>query len=137
MLVLWENRKPVRPVVLLEQVNRTHAWNISTLQTILTRLEEKGMISIHSEKRLRYCFPKITKEEYAEMETRGLIERLCDLSPVSLMAGLISAGRVTETELDEIDAILREAREKCSRASVVPEIGEKPGASDADRGGTV
>ena len=51
------------------------------------------------------------------METRGLIERLSDCSPVSLMAGLISTGRVTESELDEIDALLRAAREKCARAS--------------------
>lgn len=117
MLLLWEIPEPVRPVVLLEQVKRTHAWNISTLQTILTRLQEKGMIRITSEKRLRYCTPKISKEEYAAMETRGLIERLSDCSPVSLMAGLISTGRVTESELDEIDALLRAAREKCARAS--------------------
>ena len=137
MLALWENREPVRPVVLLEQVNRTHAWNISTLQTILTRLEEKEMVRITSEKRLRYCTPKITKEEYAAMETRGLIERLSDCSPVSLMAGLINTGRVTESELDEIDALLRAARKKCACAATPPSDGETACPDGNNKGETV
>ena len=127
MLILWESPEPVRPSVLLERVNLTHSWSISTLQTILSRLEEKGMISITSEKRFRYCSPKITKEEYAVMETGSLMERLTDYSPVTLMAGLISSGRVSDADLDEIDALLREARGKLSRES-------SPATGDAGKG---
>lgn len=140
MLILWGSPEPIRPVALLEQVNRTHTWSISTLQTILSRLEDKGMISITSEKRFRYCSPKISKEEYAVMETGSLIERLCDYSPVSLMSGLINIGRVTEAELEEIDALLKAEREKHSReseSSATDTVGSETCNADTKKGESV
>ena len=124
MLTLWDCGEPIRPAALLEKVNRTHAWNISTLQTILARLEEKGMVVFTAEKRFRYFSPKISKEEYAAEETGSLLDRLTGYSPVRLMAGLIDAGHITESELDEIDALLRAARENLSRKNASPESGK-------------
>ncbi len=126
MLVLWECPEPIRPAQLLEKIQSTHPWSISTLQTILSRLEEKGAITVEIRKRYRYCYPSVTKEEYAAFETGSLIERLRDSSPVTLMAGLIRTGQLEESELEEIELLLQRAKEEL-KSKRIPALEHKKG----------
>lgn len=113
MLVLWECDEPIRPSSLLKIMEKTHKWSISTLKTLLTRLEEKGFLEVVSKKRFLYYFPKITKKQYFEMEAESLMTRLNTSSPLSLMAGFIS-NNITEDELCEMEELLKEARKRLS-----------------------
>ena len=114
MLALWECEEPIRPAQLLRRMEATHPWSISTLKTLLMRLEEKGAIRVICQKRFHYCTPAFTKEEYLKQETESLIARLDNASPVSLMAGLINDKNITEKDLDEIEALLKEAKSRFS-----------------------
>jgi len=114
MLILWECEEPIRPSALLKKIEKTHSWSISTLKTILSRLEEKGLLVVILNKRFHYYSPKISKTKYFEMEAGDLISRLNTTSPVSLMAGLIDSDSITEEELDEIEKLLSEARKRLS-----------------------
>ena len=111
MLVLWECRAPIRASALLERMKPTYPWSISTLQTILSRLEEKGAVSVQVNKRTRYFYPSVTKEEYVAQETGSLMERIQGYSPVTLMAGLIRSGQIRESDFREIELLLQQARE--------------------------
>lgn len=107
LMLLWEYDEPVRPAQLLEKMYPIHPWSISTLKTLLTRLEEKGYVTVIQKKRFHYYIPKYSKEEFAAREMGNLIERLNDLSPVPLMAGLIRSESITKEELDEIEELIR------------------------------
>ncbi len=110
MLALWECEKPTRPSVLLDILNQTHDWSISTLQTLLARLYEKKVVDFNVEKRFRYFYPVVTKQEYALHETDHLINKLNESSPVGLMAGLLGNATLNTEEIDEIEALLAKAK---------------------------
>ena len=110
MLVLWECEKPTRPSALLEILNQTHDWSISTLQTLLARLYEKKVVDFQVEKRFRYFYPIITKKEFALRETDHLIKKIGESSPVSLMAGLLGNATLNSEEIEQIEALLAKAK---------------------------
>ena len=107
LMLLWDCEEAIRPAELLKKMYPIHPWSISTLKTILTRLEEKGYVTVIQKKRFHYYVPKYTKEEFAAHETGNLIERLNDFSPIPLMAGLIRSESITKEELDEIEALIQ------------------------------
>lgn len=111
LLALWDCEEPIRPAKLLKRMEDTHQWSISTLKTLLTRLQEKGAVKVICHKRFHYCTPTYTKEEFFTLQTKNLMTRL-NTPPVSLMAGLISDVDMTEAELDEIEAMLKEAKSR-------------------------
>ena len=112
MLVLWESDEPMRPTAIADALDKSHGWSVSTVQTLLSRLNEKKAVKLTNIKRFRYYHPAVSKDEFAQRETKSLIETLCERSPVRLMAGLIQSTSWSEEELGEIEAMLREARRK-------------------------
>jgi len=114
MLALWECEEPIRPAQLLRRMESTHAWSISTLKTLLMRLEEKGAIRVICQKRFHYCTPTLSKEAFLKQQTENLMARLQNASPLPLMASLISDEKITEEELDEIELLLNEAKSRFS-----------------------
>ena len=107
MLVLWEQNGPVRPSKLLELLNLDgHDWSMSTVQTMLARLEEKGFAAFERRKRFRYYYPTVTREEYSLGETQSFLDKLYDSSPAKLIASLVEADDLDDGELDELQAIL-------------------------------
>ena len=111
MLVLWECEDPIRPSALLEIMNETRSWSISTLQTLLARLYEKKVVSFNVEKRFRYFYPIVTKEEFALQETKHLISKVGASSPVSLMAGLLGNANLTAEEIAQLEALLAKTKQ--------------------------
>lgn len=111
MLVLWECENPIRPSALLEIMNETRSWSISTLQTLLARLYEKKVVSFNVEKRFRYFYPIVTKEEFALEETKHLISKVGASSPVSLMAGLLGNANLTAEEIAQLEALLAKTKQ--------------------------
>ena len=111
MLVLWECENPIRPSALLEIMNETRSWSISTLQTLLARLYEKKVVSFNVEKRFRYFYPIVTKEEFALQETKHLISKVGASSPVSLMAGLLGNANLTAEEIAQLEALLAKTKQ--------------------------
>ena len=112
MLALWDAGEPMRPTAITEALEEKHGWSISTVQTLLARLNDKGAVKLTNVKRFRYYQPSVTKEEFAAREARGIIESLCERSPVRLMAGLIKDSDFNDEELAEIEDVLREARKR-------------------------
>lgn len=118
MLVLWECEEPIRPSALLKKMEETHDWSISTLQTLLARLEQKELVRTECRKRFRYCSPMLSKDAYFAMEAQSLFHRLESVSAVPLMVGLINSDRMTEAELTEIEELLRDAKKRLSNRGV-------------------
>lgn len=112
MMYLWECEEPIRPAILLKTMEKTHDWSISTLKTILTRLEEKGVVSSLARKRFFYYFPSITKNEYFSMEAQDLVNKMNASSPLPIMIGLMNSDSITENDLDEIEKMLAETKKR-------------------------
>ena len=63
-------------------------------------------------KRFRYYSPSCTREEFFRENVGGLKNSIQGLSPISQIASFIDSGDMTEKDLDELEALLRDARNR-------------------------
>lgn len=106
MQALWQADGPTRPSQLLSALQGKRDWSLSTLQVLLSRLHEKGFVTLTCEKRFHYYAPAIGEEEYRIGETRSFLERMHGGSVKSLMAALVECRGITADDLDEIAHML-------------------------------
>lgn len=107
MQALWHSDGPQRPSQLLEALRGKRDWSLSTVQVLLSRLEEKGFVTLSCEKRFHYYTPAIAEDDYRVGETKSFLERMHGGSVSSLMAALVECKGVSTDDLDEIARILR------------------------------
>ena len=97
MLILWECPTAIRPSELLIRLNENgHSWTISTLQTLLSRLLQKGAVTVICPKRFRYYKPALTREAFLTDATKCLLERLRTYSPLFPIKTLVEEAFTAE-----------------------------------------
>ena len=102
MQALWQTDRPTRPSQLLETLRGKRDWSLSTVQVLLTRLHEKGFVTLTCEKRFHYYTPAVGEAEYRVGETQSFLERMHGGSVKSLMAALVECNGISADDLDEI-----------------------------------
>ncbi len=102
MRAVWESEIPVSTAELKNKLDEEKIWNMSALQTVLSRLEEKGFL--HSEKngRNRFYTPLVTEEEYLADESRSFLERIGGKGLTSLVAAMYDNKNISDEELDDL-----------------------------------
>ena len=111
MLVLWSQPEPVKTSAILEMLNEDKDWTMSTLQTILSRLYNRGFVDVKTEKRLHFYSPKISEDAYREQETKSFLQKFYGNSCSRLFAALADSHRLNNDDIKEIEAIIENARE--------------------------
>ncbi len=111
MEVLWEQSEPLQPSVLLKLMESTHNWNISTLNTLISRLEEKGFVEFTFKGRLKYVYYKLSKREYGRNEAKNILKKLFDGSAKSMVAALAESD-LTDAQINELEEMLKKFKEQ-------------------------
>lgn len=115
MNVLWSFDRPARPVEIMPIITQQHAWSLSTVNTLLTRLVDKQVAKLEYVAKHRYYSPLMTQDEYLNRNIGALANRLNGISPIGQIAAFIDSVDMTEEDLDEIDRLLQEARERLKK----------------------
>lgn len=109
MELLWEG-----PKTLMELVNALTVqigWSKSTIVTMVRRLDDKGLITFHTEGRTKIFRPVVTRDEVAAHETTSLLRRAYNGSVSMLVSAMAHRNDLTKADIDELYAILKEAEE--------------------------
>lgn len=88
--------------------------SFSATRAVIRTLEEKGRLR-HEEQGLRYVYlPTAPVEKARESALANLVSTFFQGSPTQLMATLLddSAGKMSDEELDGLEAMIRRARQK-------------------------
>lgn len=105
MKILWREKQPVSFTDIRLELQNAKGWKKSTINTLIRRLVEKGVIS--SEKReIAYYSPNITETNYIESETQGLINKLYGGNIKSFITALCHGNRLSDRDIDELRAYL-------------------------------
>ena len=78
MQAIWACTAPVARTDIEEILYKTHPMAMTTLLTLLTRLNEKGFITIEKNGRRSYYTPCISQEEYCGGNLSVFANALCD-----------------------------------------------------------
>ncbi len=109
MDVLWERPRRTAAEV-CEEVCTARGWSLATVKTLLSRLVQKGALAAEPDGRRFLYSPLIARAAYVGGESRRLVDRLFGGSAVSLVAHLAETEALSEDDLAEIEALLRELK---------------------------
>lgn len=108
MLALWELEAPATTNAIQDKLQENRPWNLSALQTVMTRLREKGFVSTEKNGKNRSFTPLIRKEDYLAEENRSVLQRLNGGSITSLVASLYDSEGITKKDLMELMDFINE-----------------------------
>lgn len=109
MDVLWERPRRTAAEV-CQDVCSQRGWSLATVKTLLSRLVQKGVLAAEPDGRRFLYTPLIARAAYVGGESRRLVDRLFGGSAASMIAHLAETEALTEDDLAEIEALLRELR---------------------------
>lgn len=110
MEVLWDD-SPLTAQDVAERVDPARGWSAATVKTLLGRLLAKEAVR-HDVDGRRYLYsPAVQREEYVAGESRRLIDRLFGGRLTPLVAHLAERDALTEQDITEIEALLRELKQ--------------------------
>lgn len=104
MKILWDSPDGLTSGELRERLDKS--WERTTVLTLLSRLADKGAVSVDKERRPNVYKSLISKADYGLSRTRSIMEHLYNGSVRSMMAALCTSGDLTEDDLRELRALL-------------------------------
>lgn len=105
MQAIWACQPPVARTDIEESLYQTHPMAMTTLLTLLTRLGEKGFISIEKNGRRSYYTPCISREDYLASQSRNFFEKLCG-GNLSTFANALCGSGLTREEIAQLRTLL-------------------------------
>ena len=101
MALIWENGGVVTTAWLTQRLGDT-GWKATTILNFLSRLEEKGCITVKKQGRQNLYEAAVSRESYQREETRCFVEQIHGGSYRSLFAALCSPGELEAEEIEEL-----------------------------------
>ena len=86
-------------------------WSKPAVAAFLKRMEGKGAIICQETKPVKRYRPLIQKEEAVQEETRQMMERVYGGDVVLLAQSLVRPKALTDTEMEELIALLQKGRD--------------------------
>lgn len=107
MQALWACQAPATRADLEQMLAQTHPMATTTLLTLLTRLKDKGFVSVQPQGRSRVYAPLVAQEVYLAAQSRSFIQKLCGGSLSTFASALCESG-LSKEELQELRELLKE-----------------------------
>ena len=105
MQIIWHETTPVSRMTIESTLNMTHPLAPTTILTLLTRLCDKGFLSLQKEGRTNLYEPLVSEKEYLAVESRSFLDRLFHGSVAGFATALCDSG-VKKEELEELRRLL-------------------------------
>ena len=105
MQAIWACKPPVSRVDIEKILYPDHPMAMTTLLTLLTRLSEKGFITIEKNGRRSYYTPCVSQEDYLASQSKNFFEKLCGRNISPFAAALCDSG-LTREEIAELSSLL-------------------------------
>lgn len=105
MQAVWACTPPVERAEIEGLLFRTHPMAMTTLLTLLTRLSEKGFLSIEKQGRRSRYIPCVSQEEYLAAQGNAFFKKLCG-GDVSVFASALCDSGLTRDELARLRTLL-------------------------------
>ncbi len=105
MQAIWDCEPPVSRADIESILYTSHPMAMTTLLTLLTRLSERGFISIEKNGRRSYYTPCISRQDYLASQSRSFFDKLCGGNMSTFATALCDSG-ISKEDLDELRELL-------------------------------
>ena len=105
MQAVWACQPPVARAEIEKILFKNHPMAMTTLLTLLTRLCEKGFITIEKNGRRSYYTPLVSQEDYLAAHSKKFIQKLCG-GNLSVFANALCDSGLTKDEIAQLRTLL-------------------------------
>lgn len=105
MQAIWQCSSPAPRAEIEKKLFQNHPMALTTLLTLLTRLAEKGFITIEKIGRRSYYTPCVSQEDYLAAQSKTFFEKLCGRNISTFAAALCDSG-LSKEEIAELRSLL-------------------------------
>ena len=105
MQAIWQCSSPAPRAEIEKKLFQNHPMALTTLLTLLTRLAEKGFITIEKIGRRSYYTPCVSQEDYLAAQSKNFFEKLCGRNISTFAAALCDSG-LSKDEIAELRSLL-------------------------------
>jgi BlaI family transcriptional regulator, penicillinase repressor len=109
MEALWQ-RAPLTATDVAGDIAHGRGWSLATVKTLLSRLVAKNAVATEPDGRRFLYSPLLRRDDYVGGESRRLVDRLFGGRAAPLLAQLAEREALSEADLTEIEALLKELR---------------------------
>ena len=110
MELLWHSPRTLMELVTL--LAQQQGWAKSTVTTMVRRMDTKGLITYTIQGRTKLFAPAVSREETVLRETSSLLKKAYNGSIGMLVSAMVHRNGLTQEDIDELYAILKEAEAK-------------------------
>ncbi|OJW67634.1 MAG: CopY family transcriptional repressor [Sphingomonadales bacterium 63-6] len=110
MEALWEH-SPLTAADVAGKVGGSRDWSLATVKTLLSRLVAKQAVATEPDGRRFLYRPLLERADYVGGESRRLVDRLFGGRAAPLLAHLAEAEALSDDDIAEIEALLRELKQ--------------------------
>lgn len=105
MQAVWTCKPPASRADIEKKLNETHPMALTTLLTQLTRLADKGFLTVQKEGRSNLYTPIIAEQDYLASQGKRFFRQLCGGRVSTFAAALCDSG-LTKEDLAELRDLL-------------------------------
>ncbi|APO44730.1 BlaI/MecI/CopY family transcriptional regulator [Paenibacillus sp. FSL H8-0280] len=109
MVVIWSCAPPVTSTELLDIfAEKGKAWKAQTMSTFLSRLVDKGALTVTRRGRTNDYVPLLQPEDYKLQETQHVIDGLYQGSVKNLVSAMYDGDKLSDDDISELKKWLSE-----------------------------
>lgn len=101
MQVIWRSGTPMTTGTLLNLFAHK-GWKIQTMSTFLTRLADKGVLSVERRGKANWYTPILSEKEYHSQEARSLVDSMYHGSVVDFLAAFYGGEKLSAEEAESL-----------------------------------
>lgn len=102
MMIIWDSIGGVTSEDIMSKLEGKKTWKRTTVLKFLSRLTERGFLSVEKKSKTNVYYPIIKQDDYLEYECKNFLEKICQNSVKKLVATLYSSNTISDDDLAEL-----------------------------------
>jgi len=110
MWIVWE-APPATASIITERLSAKKGWSARTIRTLMERLVKKRMLRTEEDGKRYLYWPRVSKEECVQKESRSFQERVFGGEPAAMLIHLVKQTEFSPEEIQDLQRILSQKQE--------------------------
>lgn len=111
MKVIW-GKSPVSTTEVVTELEKTTDWKPKTIQTLLSRLVKKDVLSFKREGRVFVYTPLVKESDYLSQESDSFLKRFYNGTLNAMVVNFLDQDRLSDDEIERLREILEKRASK-------------------------
>lgn len=111
MKIVWKYA-PINTNEITEKLLKTSSWSPKTIQTLIKRLVNKGVLTYEKDSRVFVYTPLVQESDYIDQESKSFLNRFYDGNITAMLSSFIENDRLSETEINSLRSLLSDGFHK-------------------------